>query len=288
MRQGTTLRKGSARPTKTPRNVALVVVVASGARDDVSKQKRSERTIARVISRPTDATSSAAASLERSLALPSEEKKQQQSQQQNEGAISSEEAAVPPLPSTTAFSSSSTFSTSSSPTISLADRKNPGASADELTSTWEHRAWVAGTAALLLALAAQGVEKCLDVEGGSSGGGGLASVAVALGASYLLSDFLTAVYHWSVDNYGDGNTPIVGGQIAAFQGHHQVRIFRFVFFFAALSTCEMRDVDKTLLSLSLSLPPCFRSLTFLSSLSVSKKNNTTKETLDHHPAGVRQ
>lgn len=24
-----------------------------------------------------------------------------------------------------------------------------------------------------------------------------------------------------VDNYGDANTPVFGGQIAAFQGHHQ-------------------------------------------------------------------
>jgi hypothetical protein len=37
----------------------------------------------------------------------------------------------------------------------------------------------------------------------------------------LPADFLTGVYHWSVDNYGDGSTPIVGSQIAAFQGHHQ-------------------------------------------------------------------
>jgi hypothetical protein len=28
-------------------------------------------------------------------------------------------------------------------------------------------------------------------------------------------------YHWGVDNWGDGNTPLVGRQIAAFQGHHQ-------------------------------------------------------------------
>ena len=35
------------------------------------------------------------------------------------------------------------------------------------------------------------------------------------------ADFLTGVYHWSVDNYGDGSTPVVGSQIAAFQGHHQ-------------------------------------------------------------------
>ena len=37
----------------------------------------------------------------------------------------------------------------------------------------------------------------------------------------VAADFLTGVYHWSVDNYGDGQTPIVGSQIAAFQGHHQ-------------------------------------------------------------------
>jgi ubiquitin-conjugating enzyme E2 variant len=35
------------------------------------------------------------------------------------------------------------------------------------------------------------------------------------------ADFLTGVYHWGVDNYGSGKTPVVGSQIAAFQGHHQ-------------------------------------------------------------------
>lgn len=35
------------------------------------------------------------------------------------------------------------------------------------------------------------------------------------------ADFATGIYHWSVDNYGSGLTPLVGGQIAAFQGHHQ-------------------------------------------------------------------
>ena len=37
----------------------------------------------------------------------------------------------------------------------------------------------------------------------------------------LFADFGTGVYHWSVDNYGSGETPLVGSQIAAFQGHHQ-------------------------------------------------------------------
>lgn len=30
----------------------------------------------------------------------------------------------------------------------------------------------------------------------------------------------SGVLHWSVDNYGNGRTPIMGGIIAAFQGHH--------------------------------------------------------------------
>lgn len=29
------------------------------------------------------------------------------------------------------------------------------------------------------------------------------------------------MFHWAVDNYGDGKTPVFGSQIAAFQGHHQ-------------------------------------------------------------------
>ncbi len=40
-------------------------------------------------------------------------------------------------------------------------------------------------------------------------------------ACRMIADFLTGIYHWSVDNYGDGSTPVVGSQIAAFQGHHQ-------------------------------------------------------------------
>jgi palmitoyl-[glycerolipid] 3-(E)-desaturase len=37
----------------------------------------------------------------------------------------------------------------------------------------------------------------------------------------LHADFGSGVYHWSVDNYGSSETPVVGSQIAAFQGHHQ-------------------------------------------------------------------
>jgi ubiquitin-conjugating enzyme E2 variant len=39
-------------------------------------------------------------------------------------------------------------------------------------------------------------------------------------ASWVIADFGSGVLHWSVDNYGNGRTPIMGSIIAAFQGHH--------------------------------------------------------------------
>jgi hypothetical protein len=42
-------------------------------------------------------------------------------------------------------------------------------------------------------------------------------------SSWLLADFGSGVLHWSVDNYGNGRTPIMGSIIAAFQGHHSAR-----------------------------------------------------------------
>ena len=83
-----------------------------------------------------------------------------------------------------------------------------------LASTWEHRLWTWGTMGIMgaaLAEALSHVESAGDAQG----------VAVALFASYVLADLGTGVYHWGVDNYGDGNTPLFGRQIAAFQGHHQ-------------------------------------------------------------------
>lgn len=53
-----------------------------------------------------------------------------------------------------------------------------------------------------------------------SSGDALAAAGAVL-VAYLLSDLGTGIYHWGVDNYGDGNTPVFGRQIAAFQGHHQ-------------------------------------------------------------------
>jgi len=36
----------------------------------------------------------------------------------------------------------------------------------------------------------------------------------------LFADFFSGIFHWSVDNYGDINTPIMGSIIHSFQGHH--------------------------------------------------------------------
>lgn len=45
------------------------------------------------------------------------------------------------------------------------------------------------------------------------------AIAIVL-SSWVLADLGSGILHWSVDNYGNGRTPIMGGIIAAFQGHH--------------------------------------------------------------------
>jgi len=47
-----------------------------------------------------------------------------------------------------------------------------------------------------------------------------AQTLATLATSWVLADLGSGILHWSVDNYGNGRTPIVGGIIAAFQGHH--------------------------------------------------------------------
>ena len=46
----------------------------------------------------------------------------------------------------------------------------------------------------------------------------LASITIA--TSWVMADLGSGILHWSVDNYGNGRTPIMGNIIAAFQGHH--------------------------------------------------------------------
>lgn len=92
--------------------------------------------------------------------------------------------------------------------------RDPDEDPIKYSSTWEHRVWVWSTIGLLIATAVAGAGKVDDLPSFS------AALLAAVGA-YYLSDLLTGIYHWSVDNYGDGNTPVVGEQIAAFQGHHR-------------------------------------------------------------------
>jgi palmitoyl-[glycerolipid] 3-(E)-desaturase len=69
------------------------------------------------------------------------------------------------------------------------------------------------------AFAATAVNEMLQVNGGDVGL--TAAQAMSLvAASWVLADFGSGVLHWSVDNYGNGRTPVMGSIIAAFQGHH--------------------------------------------------------------------
>lgn len=83
-----------------------------------------------------------------------------------------------------------------------------------LQSTWSHRAWVvAGCTTLLISLGESmkgSVDLLMWVEPIFAGWVG-----------YILADLGSGVYHWAIDNYGDGSTPIFGSQIEAFQGHHK-------------------------------------------------------------------
>ena len=57
----------------------------------------------------------------------------------------------------------------------------------------------------------------------TNGGNMIQTIIQALAlfaSSWVLADFGSGVLHWSVDNYGNGRTPIMGSIIAAFQGHH--------------------------------------------------------------------
>ncbi|KAG7671734.1 putative Fatty acid desaturase 4, chloroplastic [Nannochloris sp. 'desiccata'] len=88
-------------------------------------------------------------------------------------------------------------------------------SEDELKSTWEQRAWVGGATALMGATFINGANHV-------HGDWGVAvQCAAAMYFAWSLGDLGSGLYHWGVDNYGDGNTPVFGSQIAAFQGHHK-------------------------------------------------------------------
>jgi hypothetical protein len=45
--------------------------------------------------------------------------------------------------------------------------------------------------------------------------------AAGLVGGYLAADAASAVFHWAVDNYPNGNTPIIGKTADEFQIHHK-------------------------------------------------------------------
>lgn len=49
---------------------------------------------------------------------------------------------------------------------------------------------------------------------------GAVQLTTALTGAVFFSDFFSGIFHWGADNYGDGDTPIFGSVIVAFQGHH--------------------------------------------------------------------
>jgi hypothetical protein len=91
------------------------------------------------------------------------------------------------------------------------DYYKPLVEGDILESTNEQRAIVGVAYVCLALLAAKGVY-LLDENDGSL----LGAVAAFL-IGFEFADFGSGVYHWSMDNYGNKDTPVFGTQIEAFQ-----------------------------------------------------------------------
>ncbi|EWM29378.1 Kua-ubiquitin conjugating enzyme hybrid, localization [Nannochloropsis gaditana] len=92
------------------------------------------------------------------------------------------------------------------------------ADGDVLESSWIHRSYVA-THYLVTLAAMQQVASTYAGNGGVTPGD-LTMLAATTAFSVLFSDFFSGIFHWSVDNYGNGKTPVLGTVIEAFQGHH--------------------------------------------------------------------
>ncbi|KAK7305086.1 hypothetical protein VNO77_42986 [Canavalia gladiata] len=100
------------------------------------------------------------------------------------------------------------------PKVVIATNHHPMDNDPSWQSTWSHRAWVvAGCTTLLISLG-ESIKGAIDMH--------LWAEPILAGwVGYIMADLGSGVYHWAIDNYGDGSTPIVGAQIEAFQGHHK-------------------------------------------------------------------
>lgn len=93
---------------------------------------------------------------------------------------------------------------------------------DDLETTPMQVAMVTGTFAGQAFFAAHAINTLFSQTNGNVPQTALISIATVV-ASWVAADFGSGVLHWSVDNYGNGRTPIMGNIIAAFQGHHSAQ-----------------------------------------------------------------
>eukprot|EP00624_Nannochloropsis_granulata_P001753 evm.model.NODE_18605_length_9087_cov_23.447233.3 len=118
---------------------------------------------------------------------------------------------------------SATFSPDPASSETRVKRKGPPppvvvAAGDLLESTWVHRMHVA-THYLVTLVALQQVATSYVAKGGATPMD-MAVLVATTAFSLVFSDFFSGIFHWSVDNYGSGKTPVLGAVIEAFQGHH--------------------------------------------------------------------
>jgi len=111
----------------------------------------------------------------------------------------------------------SSFETTLSPTSEGNPRRGPSPvlvlEGDTLDTLPKHVGLVVG----LWALSGAALAPCIEAATTAAGALGLIQV---FAATLLFSDFFSGLFHWASDNYGNKNTPVFGGVIEAFQGHH--------------------------------------------------------------------
>jgi len=90
---------------------------------------------------------------------------------------------------------------------------------DSLETTPQQVGLVSATFAGHALLSAIAIHTLFSQTGGNIEVTALTSIATIV-TSWIAADFGSGVLHWSVDNYGNGRTPVMGNIIAAFQGHH--------------------------------------------------------------------
>jgi len=93
---------------------------------------------------------------------------------------------------------------------------------DSLETTPKQVAIVSATFAGHALIAANAIHTLLENTGGNVELTAATSLATIV-SSWVLADLGSGIFHWSVDNYGNGSTPVMGNIIAAFQGHHSAQ-----------------------------------------------------------------